>query len=67
MIQEAIGDLIGGVDLGRARTRAVMDQIMSAKLPTLRSARFSSPCGSRVRRLTRSSVAPKSCARKLRR
>ena len=31
MIQEAIGDLIGGVDLGRARTRAVMDQIMSGQ------------------------------------
>ena len=31
MIQEAIGDLIGGVDLDRARTRAVMDQIMSGQ------------------------------------
>ena len=31
MIQEAIGDLIAGADLGRARTRAVMDQIMSGQ------------------------------------
>ena len=31
MIQEAIKDLIAGVDLGRARTRAVMDQIMSGQ------------------------------------
>ena len=31
MIQEAIGDLIGGADLGRARTRAVMNQIMSGQ------------------------------------
>ena len=31
MIQEAIGDLIGGAGLGRARTRAVMDQIMSGQ------------------------------------
>jgi anthranilate phosphoribosyltransferase len=31
MIQEAIKDLIAGADLGRARTRAVMDQIMSGQ------------------------------------
>ena len=31
MIQEAIGDLIAGADLGRTRTRAVMDQIMSGQ------------------------------------
>ena len=31
MIQEAIRDLIAGADLGRARTRAVMDQIMSGQ------------------------------------
>ena len=31
MIQEAIKDLIAGVDLGRARTRAVMEQIMSGQ------------------------------------
>lgn len=31
MIQEAIKDLIAGTDLGRARTRAVMDQIMSGQ------------------------------------
>ena len=31
MIQEAIRDLIAGVDLGRARTRAVMEQIMSGQ------------------------------------
>ena len=31
MIQEAIKDLIAGADLGRARTRAAMDQIMSGQ------------------------------------
>ena len=31
MIQEAIKDLITGADLGRARTRATMDQIMSGQ------------------------------------
>ena len=31
MIQEAIKDLITGADLGRARTRAVMEQIMSGQ------------------------------------
>ena len=31
MIQEAIKDLIAGTDLGRARTRAAMDQIMSGQ------------------------------------
>ena len=31
MIQEAIKDLIAGADLSRARTRAVMDQIMSGQ------------------------------------
>ena len=31
MIQEAIKDLIAGADLGRARTRAVMEQIMSGQ------------------------------------
>ncbi len=31
MIQEAIKDLIAGVDLGRAKTRAVMEQIMSGQ------------------------------------
>ena len=31
MIQEAIRDLIAGADLGRAKTRAVMDQIMSGQ------------------------------------
>ena len=31
MIQEAIRDLIAGTDLGRARTRAVMEQIMSGQ------------------------------------
>ena len=31
MIQEAIKDLIAGADLGRARTRAAMDQIMGGQ------------------------------------
>ncbi|MYF93736.1 MAG: anthranilate phosphoribosyltransferase [Gemmatimonadetes bacterium] len=31
MIQEAIGDLIAGADLGRAKMRAVMEQIMSGQ------------------------------------
>ena len=31
MIQEAIRDLIAGADLGRAKTRAVMEQIMSGQ------------------------------------
>ena len=31
MIQEAIKDLIAGADLGRAKTRAAMDQIMSGQ------------------------------------
>ena len=31
MIQEAIRDLIAGADLDRARTRAVMEQIMSGQ------------------------------------
>ena len=31
MIQEAIKDLIAGADLGRAKMRAVMEQIMSGQ------------------------------------
>ena len=67
MIQEAIGDLIAGADLGRTRTRAVMDQIMSGQATDAQIGAFLVALRIKARPSTRSSVAPKSCARKLRR